>query len=165
MYPKKKQQAARKFNIRNVLLIQKVLRGFQARKLFHLIVKKARENPTSKLMKKYVTSVNHNLFVVRIHYNNEQNHFTVTAKSADYHADIPQLVVPVEEVDKNEFSDKLTNLKRLVDILVPYVNILFYYLFTDTFIRSRLSSPRLRPSCWSLTSENMTEVQEDSNLS
>lgn len=144
LYPERKKKAIRKINIETIVRIQSLVRRYQARRMYKLKLKKSRENPGMKLLKKYVTNVNRCLFIVRIHHhkeikqepnqeNQERNQFIVTATSSDYHANIPQLTIPLEEVDKTEFCDNMTNVKRLVDILVPYVNILTLTLFTKYF--------------------------------
>jgi len=63
------------------------------------------------------------LFKIKIFYNKDIKSLHITAKSDKYLADIKPLRLSNGEIDKHNFHETVANLKRLADIITPFVNI------------------------------------------
>lgn len=121
LFPETRQKYIKRIEDSHVIKIQKHMRRYLAQQWFKLRLKKHRENPNTILLRKYPILEGKHLFTCRVFYNQEQKIISVTAKSEDYIAEIRPLILSLREVDRHQFNDTISNLRRLADIISPYV--------------------------------------------
>jgi len=127
LFPETRQKHIKRIEDTTVIKIQKHMRRYLAQQWFKLRLKKHRENPNTVLLRKYPILEGKHLFTCRVFFNQDQKIISVTAKCEDYIAEIRPLILSLREVDRHQFNDTVSNLKRLADIISPYVN--FFLLF------------------------------------
>ena len=122
LFPEAREKHIAKYEVDVVIKIQRNIRRYLAQQMYKLMLKRARKNPTMKLLKKYRMTKGSAIFSVLMYYNTEYTTFVVHAKSQGYLAQIKPLSISVGEVDKYDLRSNMANIRRLNDIIQPYVN-------------------------------------------
>ena len=123
LFPETRQKYIKKIEDNTVIKIQKHIRRYLAQSFFKLRLKKHRKNPNTTLLRKYPLVEGRHLFTIRVYWQQDQRIISDTAKTEDYISEIRPLILSIREVDRHQFNDTIANLKRLADIISPYVTL------------------------------------------
>jgi len=123
--PEFRKKCLREYDIPKIISIQKNIRRYLARIRYELMLEKERRTPGKIFLRKWPYIFENYVIRVSLFYFKEGTYFYAHAASMGEHVEIKDLKIPLNDVDKGDFADKLVNIKRLGDILISYVKFVF----------------------------------------
>jgi hypothetical protein len=122
-FPEKHKDIFRKYDHKAILKIQAHFRRHQIQQKFQLMIEKARTSPNRILIKKWPQIKGNCLFIISTFYLKDANQLLFKPFSREYTGQVEEFTIKISEIDRHNFEDKLSNVKRFADMIEPYVKL------------------------------------------
>ena len=119
--PEFRKKCLREYENSKIVLIQKHIRGHLAKMKYEIMLEKERRAPGKIFLRKWPYIFENYVIRVSLSYFKQEAYFFAHPAAMGDHLELEDLRIPLSDVDKGEFADKIVNIKRLGDILISYV--------------------------------------------
>ncbi len=127
LFPEKHQELNKSLDLNAILKIQANYRRHLAQSTYRIKLEKARKNPHKIFLKKWPCTKDNLLCIISCYYLQDIKTLLFRALAHYYSSRIEDLTIKISDIDKHGFEEKLSNVKRLADLISSYVkNNLFF---------------------------------------